>query len=131
MIFQINTLLLYVLSCHIGKSVGNLYTRDAKHERLEKTMSTVTDHYRRAFVWEYSGTRIYSGFSAPGSRIAGLEIQVFWNRKRSQTNANLHYSNYSYSGLIPNERALRMTFETSLSKSVRQTKRTTPRGVAN
>ena len=57
-----------------------------------------------AFVWEYSG--IYSGYSAPGSRIAGMEIQVFRNRKSSQTNANLHYSNYSYSGLIPNERAL-------------------------
>ena len=60
-------------------------------------------------VWEYSGIRIYSGtyssFSAPGSRIAGMEIQVFRNRKSSQTNANLHYSNYSYSGLIPNEHA--------------------------
>ena len=63
-----------------------------------------------AFVWEYSGIRIYSGiysgYSAPGSRIAGMEIQVFRNRKSIQTNANLHYSNYSYSGLIPNERAL-------------------------
>ena len=63
-----------------------------------------------AFVWEYSGIRIYSGiysgYSAPGSRIAGMEIQVFRNRKSSQTNANLHYSKYSYSGLIPNERAL-------------------------
>ena len=62
------------------------------------------------FVWEYSGIRIYSGiysgYSAPGSRIAGMEIQVFRNRKSSQTNANLHYCNYSYSGLIPNERAL-------------------------
>ena len=65
-----------------------------------------------AFVWEYSGIRIYSGiysgYSAPGSRIAGMEIQVFRNRKSSQTNANLHYSNYSYSGLIPNERALKV-----------------------
>ena len=39
-----------------------------------------------------------------------MEIQVFRNRKSSQTNANLHYSNYSYSGLIPNERALRLLF---------------------
>ena len=31
-----------------------------------------------AFVWEYSGIRIYSG----------MEIQVFRNRKSSQTNAN-------------------------------------------
>ena len=68
-----------------------------------------------AFVWEYSGIRIYSGmysgYSAPGSSIAGMEIQVFRNRKSSQTNANLHYSNYSYSGLIPNERALNTSLE--------------------
>ena len=38
------------------------------------------------------------------------EIQVFWNENSSQTNAYLHYSNYSYSGLIPNERALRVVF---------------------
>ena len=67
-----------------------------------------------AFVWEYSGIRIYSGiysgYSAPGSKIAGMEIQMFRNRKSSETNANLHYSNYSYSGLIPNERALSYVF---------------------
>ena len=34
------------------------------------------------------------------------EIQVFRNENSSQTNAYLHYFNYSYSGLIPNERAL-------------------------
>ena len=58
----------------------------------------------------YSGIRIYSGlysgYSVPGSRIAGMEIQVFRNKNSSQTNAYSHYSNYSYSGLIPNERAL-------------------------
>ena len=56
----------------------------------------------------YSGihSRIYSGYSAPGSRIAGMEIQVFWNNNSSQTNAFSRYSNYSYSGLIPNECAL-------------------------
>jgi len=58
----------------------------------------------------YSGIRIYSGiysgYSAPGSRIAGMEIQVFRNENSSQTNAYSHYSNYPYSGLIPNERAL-------------------------
>ena len=58
----------------------------------------------------YSGIRIYSGiyygYSAPRSRIAGMEIQVFRNANSSQTNAYSHYSNYSYSGLIPNERAL-------------------------
>ena len=33
-------------------------------------------------------------------------IQLFRNENSSQTNAYLHYCNYSYSGLIPNERAL-------------------------
>ena len=33
----------------------------------------------------YSG--MYSGYSAPGSRIAGIEIQVFWNENSSKTNA--------------------------------------------
>ena len=59
----------------------------------------------------YSGIRIYSGihsgYSAPGSRIARMEIQLFWNKNSSQTNAYWHYSNYSFSGLIPNERAPR------------------------
>ena len=64
---------------------------------------TLCHTLKGAFVWEYSGITIYSGYSAPRSRIAGMEIQVFRNRKSSQTNANLHYSNYSYSGLIPNE----------------------------
>ena len=58
----------------------------------------------------YSGIRIYSGiysgYSAPGSRIAGMEIQVFRIENSSQTNAYSRYYNYSYSGLIPNERAL-------------------------
>ena len=47
-----------------------------------------------------------SSYSAPGSRIAGMEIQVIQNENSSQTNAYSHYSNYSYSGLIPNERTL-------------------------
>ena len=59
----------------------------------------------------YSGIRIYSGiysgYSAPGRRIAGMEIQVFRNENSSQTNAYSHYSNYSYSRLISNERALK------------------------
>ena len=46
------------------------------------------------------------GYSAPGSRIARMEIQVFWNEDISQTNSYLHYSNYSYSRLTPNKRAL-------------------------
>ena len=58
----------------------------------------------------YSGIRIYSGiysgYSAPGSRIAGMKMRVLRNENSFQTNAYSHYSNYSYSGLIPNERAL-------------------------
>ena len=57
-------------------------------------------------------SRIYSDYSAPGSRIAGMEIQVFRNENSSQTNAYSRYSNYSYSGLIPNERALRVSCST-------------------
>ena len=34
-----------------------------------------------------------------------MEIHVFQNGNSSQTNAYSHYSNYSYSGLIPNEHA--------------------------
>ena len=37
-----------------------------------------------------------------------MEIQVFRNENSSKTNAYPHYSNYSYSGLIPSERALRV-----------------------
>ena len=68
--------------------------------------------FKGAFVLGYSGikihSRIYSGYSAPGSRIAGRETQVFRNKNSSQTNAYSHYSNYSYFGLISNERALRI-----------------------
>ena len=46
-------------------------------------------------------------------------IQVFRNENSSQTNAYLHYSSYSYSGLIPNGRTLRLpqncSQETSLA----------------
>ena len=58
----------------------------------------------------YSGIRIYSGlysgYSAPRGRIAGMGIQLFRNENSPQTNAYSHYSSYSYSGLIPNERTL-------------------------
>ena len=67
-----------------------------------------------AFVWdirEYEYiSGIYSGYYAPGNRIAEMEIQAFRNENSSQTNAYLHYSNYSYSELIPNERALSFVF---------------------
>ena len=56
----------------------------------------------------YSGIRIYSGYFSPGGRIAGMEIQVFRNENSSQTNAYSRYSNYSYSGLIPNGHALKL-----------------------
>ena len=51
--------------------------------------------------------KLYSGYSALESRIAGMEIQVFQNENSSQTKAYSHYSNYSYSELIPNERTLK------------------------
>ena len=69
----------------------------------------------------YSGIRIYSGiysgYSVPGSRIAGMKIQVFRNENSSHTNAYFHYSNYSYSGLIPNERALKRMDTQNKSKA--------------
>ena len=46
--------------------------------------------------------------------IRARSFGIFRNKKSSQTNAYSHYSNYSYSGLIPNERTLRdvcMDFE--------------------
>ena len=45
--------------------------------------------------------------SQTSSRIARMKIQVFRNENSSQTNAYSHYSNYSYSGLIPNKCPLR------------------------
>ena len=63
----------------------------------------------------YSGIRIYSEI------YSGMEIQVFQNENSSQTNAYSHYSNYSYSGLIPNERALKnilRTFSASHRKNI-------------
>ena len=44
------------------------------------------------------------------NRPLAIEIQVFRNENSSQKNAYSRYSNYSYSGLIPNERT-----ETGLS----------------
>ena len=45
----------------------------------------------RFLIHGYSGIRIYSGiyssYSAPGSRIGGIRIQVFRNENSSQTNA--------------------------------------------
>ena len=108
----------------LGKKFLQFSQQDSNSSPSEHRSGVLSMSYRRyvtvsriltslnegAFVWEYSGigiySGIYSGYSAPGSRIAGMEIQVFRNRESSQTNANLHYSNYSYSGLIPNERAL-------------------------
>ena len=55
----------------------------------------------------YSG--IYSSYSAPGSKIGRIEIQVFRGEKSSQKkNAYSHYTNYSNSGLVPMERTLNL-----------------------
>ena len=48
-----------------------------------------------------------SRYSVLGRRMAGINgIQVFQNKNSSEANDYLHYLNYSYSGLIPNKRAL-------------------------
>ena len=82
-------------------------------QNTDKELILLVYHmFKGAFVLGYSGIKIhsgiYSGYSAPGSRIAGRETQVFRNENSSQTNAYSHYSNYSYFGLISNERALRI-----------------------
>ena len=56
---------------------------------------------------------MYPRYSALGSGIAGMESKYPGTSQKtcsSQTNASLHYSNFSYSGLIPNERALKYRF---------------------
>ena len=63
-----------------------------------KQMSDKSHDTKGAFVWDipdYSGIYpgIYSGYSAPGSRMGGMEIQEFRNENSSQTNAYSHYSN--------------------------------------
>ena len=77
-----------------------------------------TDQSKGAFVWEYSGIRMYSGIIfrlfCSWEQNSQNGIQVFRNENSSQTNAYLHYSNYSYSGLIPNERALSVSVHAGL-----------------
>ena len=73
---------------------------------LLSTASTCSTEHDAIFV--YSGNNDVIILAAPGSRIAGMEIQGFRNENSSQTNAYTHYSNYSYSGLIQNERAINL-----------------------
>ena len=70
--------------------------------------STIIIKYSRLFH-DVVSCDVDSGYSAPGSRIAGMEIHVFRNEYSSQTNAYSRYSKYSYSRLIPNERALKQS----------------------
>ena len=62
--------------------------------------STVS--FKDAFVWDQSGIRIriiqniFPQFCS-WEQNSGNGIQVFRNENSSQTNAYLHYSNYSYS----------------------------------
>ena len=89
---------------------GNFYSKeDEKSEQnwAYQILGRVRLGYSGIRIYSGMYSRIYSGYSAPGSRIAGMEIQVFQNKNSSQTNAYSHYSNYSYSGLIPNEHALK------------------------
>ena len=78
---------------------------------------------RRHLCFQRKQGRHYSsssGYSAPRSRIAGMEIQEFRNENKSQANASSsHYSNYSYSELIPNKRAFNVLVRHSLLLSSR------------
>ena len=70
--------------------------------------------------------------SQTSSRIARMKIQVFRNENSSQTNAYSHYSNYSYSGLIPNKCPLRfnktllLIFQILLHADIKGPKSATP-----
>ena len=76
---------------------------------LLSTASTLSPERDATFV--SSGNNDGSSrYSAPGSRIVGMEIQGFRNENSSQTNAYSHYSNYSCSELISNKRAFTDAF---------------------
>ena len=49
----------------------------------------------------------HSVHSAIGSRINGMIFRSFRKRNSSQKNATTLYSEYSYSGIVPKERALK------------------------
>ena len=51
----------------------------------------------------------HSVHSAIGSRMNGMIFRSFGKRNSSQKNTNTVYSEYSYSGIVPKERALRLT----------------------
>ena len=53
---------------------------------------------------------VHSVHSAIGSRMNGMIFNTFRKRNRSQKNTNTIYSEYSYSGIVPKERALRVLF---------------------
>ena len=48
----------------------------------------------------------HSVYSAIGSRMNGMIFRSFRKRNSSQKNTNTVYSEYSYSGIVPKERAL-------------------------
>ena len=54
----------------------------------------------------YSGHSVHS---AIGSRMNGIVFRSFKKRNRSQKNTNTVYSMYSYSGIVPKERALNLS----------------------
>ena len=73
-----------------------VYQAFLHREAYGKSEMDCYEGWLRAYRLAYSGIRIYpgiySGYSAPGSRIAEMEIQVFRNENSSQTNAFSHYS---------------------------------------
>ena len=63
--------------------------------------------FRLFCSWEQNSRNIFQNtFLCSWEQNSQNGIQLFRNENSSQTNAYLHYCNYSYSGLIPNERAL-------------------------
>ena len=106
-----------VINCELGVYGSFIYICSLLLFRIDRS-EMVLDHTRRTFqeifrswkttltsvknLWSilgrvrlgYSGIKIYSGiysgYSVPGSRIAGMEIEVFRNENSSQTNAFSH-----------------------------------------
>ena len=98
-----------LLSSYISNSHSNILSQFCLLS-ITSQISQAHNLIEGAFALDDSGvriySRIYSGYSAPGSRIAEMEIQVFRNENSSQINAHSRCSNYIYTGLIPNKRAL-------------------------
>ena len=87
----------------IGKLTGKCPLCSTRSPSLLTTASTFSPEHDAIFVSSVSNDVV---ILVPATLLLGAEIPLFQNENSFQINAYLHYSNYSYSGLIPNKRAL-------------------------